>query len=72
MAVGIARLLRPTANDLRKSCRFLGSGTSYIEPAGTPWQNPWVESYGSRIRDELLTMCGALFVIDRYWPTTTR
>jgi putative transposase len=44
-----------TANALRDWCRFTGSGTSYIEP-GTPWQNPWVESYGSRMRDELLTI----------------
>ena len=29
--------------------------TSYIEP-GSPWQNPWVESYGCRIRDELLAI----------------
>ncbi len=42
-----------TANALRDWCRFSGAGTSYIEP-GSPWQNPWVESYVSRIRDELL------------------
>ncbi len=28
------------------------AGTAYIEP-GSSWQNPWVESYGSRMRDEL-------------------
>jgi putative transposase len=44
-----------TANALRDWCRFTGTGTSYIEP-GSPWQNPWVESYGSRIRDELLAI----------------
>lgn len=44
-----------TANALRDWCRFSGAGTSYIEP-GSPWQNPWVESYGSRIRDELLAI----------------
>ncbi len=42
-----------TANALRDWCRFSGAVTSYIEP-GSPWQNPWVESYGSRMRDELL------------------
>ena len=42
-----------TANALRDWCRFGGSGTAYIDP-GAPWQNPWVESYGSRMRDELL------------------
>ena len=44
-----------TANALRDWCRFCGTGTSYIEP-GSPWQNPWVESYGSRMRDELLAI----------------
>ena len=27
--------------------------TAYIEP-GSPWQNPFVESFHSRVRDELL------------------
>jgi putative transposase len=44
-----------TANALRDWCRFTGSGTSYIEP-GAPWQNPYVESFGSRLRDELLAV----------------
>ena len=44
-----------TANALRDWCRFSGTGTSYIEP-GSPWQNLWVESYGSRMRDELLAL----------------
>ena len=44
-----------TANALRDWCRFTGAGTSYIEP-GAPWQNPYVESFGSRLRDELLTV----------------
>ncbi|MDF2968132.1 MAG: transposase [Nocardioidaceae bacterium] len=43
-----------TANALKDWCRFNRAGTAYIEP-GSPWQNPWVESYGSRMRDELLT-----------------
>src|SRR4029450_2039114 len=30
-------------------------GTSYIEPV-SPWQNPYVESFGSRLRDELLAV----------------
>ena len=29
------------------------TGTAYIEP-GSPWQNPFVESFHSRVRDELL------------------
>jgi putative transposase len=44
-----------TANALRDWCRFTSTKTSYIDP-GSPWQNPWVESYGSRIRDELLAI----------------
>lgn len=42
-----------TANALRDWCRFSGTGTAYIEP-GSPWQNPFVESFHSRVRDELL------------------
>ena len=44
-----------TANALRERCRFGGCGTSDIEP-GSPSESPWVESYGSRIRDELLAI----------------
>ncbi|MBV9195847.1 MAG: transposase [Solirubrobacterales bacterium] len=42
-----------TANALRDWCRFSKAGSAYIEP-GAPWQNPYVESFGSRLRDELL------------------
>jgi putative transposase len=42
-----------TAKALRDWCRFSGAGSACIEP-GSPWQNPYVESFGSRIRDELL------------------
>jgi putative transposase len=44
-----------TANALRDWCRFSGAGTAYIEP-GSPWQNPYVESFNSRVRDELLAI----------------
>jgi putative transposase len=44
-----------TANALRDWCRFSGAEVSYIEP-GSPWQNPYVESFGSRLRDELLAI----------------
>ena len=44
-----------TANALRDWCRFSGAGTSYIEP-GALWQNPYVESFGGRLRDELLAV----------------
>ena len=44
-----------TANALRDWCRLTSTNTSYIEP-GSPWQNPWVESYGGPMRDELLSI----------------
>lgn len=44
-----------TANALRDWCRFNRAGASYIEP-GSPWQNAYVESFGSRVRDELLAV----------------
>ncbi len=44
-----------TANTLRDWCRFSRAASAYIEP-GSPWQNPYVESFGSRIRDELLAV----------------
>jgi len=44
-----------TAHALRDWCRFSGTGASYIEP-GAPWENPFVESFGGRIRDELLSV----------------
>jgi putative transposase len=42
-----------TAHALQDWCRFSKAGTVYIEP-GSPWQNPFVESFHSRVRDELL------------------
>ena len=44
-----------TAHALRDWCRFSLTGSVFIEP-GSPWQNPFVESFGSRIRDELLAV----------------
>jgi transposase InsO family protein len=44
-----------TANALRDWCRFSGAGTAYIEP-GSPWENPFVESFASRVRDEVLAV----------------
>lgn len=44
-----------TANALRDWCHLGGSGTAYIEP-GSPWENPFVESFGSRVRDEVLSI----------------
>ncbi len=44
-----------TANALRDWCRFGGSGACYIEP-GSPWENPFVESFGGKVRDEVLAV----------------
>lgn len=44
-----------TAHALRDWCRFAGAGTSSIEP-GAPWENPYVESFNGRLRDELLAI----------------
>ena len=40
---------------LRDCCRLGGTDTVYIEP-GSPWQNPYVESFSGRVRDELLNV----------------
>jgi putative transposase len=55
-----------TANALRDWCRFGGTGSSYIEP-GSPWENPFVESFASRVRDEVL----AVEVFDSLLEATT-
>jgi putative transposase len=44
-----------TANALRDWCRFGGSDSSYIEP-GSPWENPFVESFAGKVRDEALAV----------------
>lgn len=42
-----------TAHAIRDWCRFAGTGASYIEP-GSPWENPFIESFNGKLRDELL------------------
>ncbi len=42
-----------TAHALKDWCVLAETGTVFIEP-GSPWQNPFVESFHSRVRDELL------------------
>jgi putative transposase len=44
-----------TSNALRDWCRFKRTGVAFIEP-GSPWENPFVESFNSRVRDELLAV----------------
>ena len=46
-----------TSNALRDWCRFSRTGAAFIEP-GSPWENPFVESFNSRVRDELLSRRG--------------
>ena len=41
------------ANSLRDWCRLNTTATAYIEP-GSPWQNPYIESFNGRTRDEVL------------------
>jgi transposase InsO family protein len=41
------------AHALKDWCEDAGTGTAFIDP-GSPWQNPFVESFHSRVRDELL------------------
>ena len=43
------------ADALRDWCQFSRIGISYIEP-GSPWENPYVESFNGRVRDELLNI----------------
>ncbi len=40
---------------LRDYCRLTGTRTAYIEP-GSSWENPFVESFNGRLRDELLNI----------------
>lgn len=42
-----------TAAALQDWCEQSEVATNYIEP-GCPWQNPWIESFNGRFRDEVL------------------
>jgi putative transposase len=44
-----------TAHVLADWCERSQTGTVFIDP-GAPWQNPFVESFHSRMRDELLNL----------------
>jgi putative transposase len=44
-----------TSHALRDWCRFSRTDSAFIEP-GAPWQNPFVESFHARVRDELLNV----------------
>jgi putative transposase len=43
-----------TSAALRDWCRFSRTGAAFIEP-GSPWENAYVESINSRVRDEVLS-----------------
>jgi putative transposase len=36
-------------------CAAKGTDCVFIDP-GSPWQNAWIESFNSRLRDELLNL----------------
>jgi transposase InsO family protein len=40
---------------LRDWCRLAGTTTRHIEP-GSPWENPFIESFNGRARDEFLNI----------------
>jgi putative transposase len=44
-----------TSNAPRDWCRFKRTGAAFIVP-GSPWENPFVGSFNSRVRDELLAV----------------
>ena len=43
------------AHALQEWCTGNGSATAYIPP-GSPWENPFVESFNGRVRDEFLNI----------------
>jgi transposase InsO family protein len=59
------------ADRIRGWLSSLGSSSSFIEP-GSPWQNAYVESFNSRLRDELLSgelfpsLAEAKYLLDRH------
>ena len=43
------------AHALQEWCTGIGSRAEYIPP-GSPWENQFVESFNSRLRDEILNI----------------
>jgi transposase InsO family protein len=59
------------AKDLRKWLSDVGTLTTYIEP-GSPWENGYIESFNSRMREEFLNgeLFGNLYeaeVLTKHW-----
>ena len=44
-----------TAQIVREWLPRVGTNTLYIEP-GSPWENPFIESFNGKLRDELLNV----------------
>ena len=44
-----------TCNSVADWCRFSPTGIIFIDP-GSPWQNPFIESFNGKLRDELLAV----------------
>lgn len=60
-----------TSHALRDWCRFSRTGAAFIEP-GSPWENAFVESFNSRLRDEPLSVeVFSCLTEARSWPRTT-
>lgn len=51
---------------LRDYCRLAGTRTTIFEP-GSPWENPFVESFNSRVRDELFARLLEAQVVVEAW-----
>jgi putative transposase len=57
----------------RAICKWLGAkqvGTLFIAP-GSPWENPYIESFNSRLRDELLNAELFTSLLEAQWLATT-
>jgi putative transposase len=54
------------ADTLQDWCQEVGIDASYVDP-GSPWQNGRIESFSSRLRDELLSR----EVFDSMWEIRT-
>ena len=44
-----------TCNSVADWCRFSPTGIIFIDPR-SPWQNPFIESFNGKLRDELLAV----------------
>lgn len=60
-----------TCNSVEDWCRFGPTGIIFIDP-GSPWQNPFIESFNGKHRDEILaveqfhTLAEAKIIVESY------